>query len=144
MIHTVASSNVTVIIGETGSGKSTQIAPYLLDAAHADRNIADDARNERITRAEVKSLGGKMVNFWQTFCLLRASLPGPVAPGELEVCHKLKNLLEDGQVVTEQVVHDIMMLFPEDLIQSNKRVKALVALLQRTAEDVDVENVMTF
>ena len=103
-----------------------------------------DARNERITRAEVKSLGGKMVNFWQTFCLLRASLPGPVAPGELEVCHKLKNLLEDGQVVTEQVVHDIMMLFPEDLIQSNKRVKALVALLQRTAEDVDVENVMTF
>ena len=69
-------------------------------------------------------------------------MPGPVAPGELEMCHKLKTMLEDGQVVTEQIVHDMMMLFHETVLESNQRIKALVALLREAAEDVDVEAVM--
>ena len=35
VLEAVAGHNVTVIVGETGSGKSTQIAPYLLDTLHS-------------------------------------------------------------------------------------------------------------
>eukprot|EP00946_MAST-07B_sp_MAST-7B-sp1_P003002 g3002.t1 len=102
-----------------------------------------EARNDIITQREIKSLGNKMVNFWQTFCLLRASMPGPVAPGEVEMCRKLKTFLEDGQVVTEQIVHDLLIIIDKSVLQTNTRMKALARLLRRAAENVGMQNVLS-
>ena len=82
-------------------------------------------------------LGSDMVDFWHRFCLLRASMQGQSSAGEDALSSKLKELLEDGECVTEQVVHDLMMLLERGFEATNPRLKKIVTALRAEAERSD-------
>eukprot|EP00946_MAST-07B_sp_MAST-7B-sp1_P005113 g5113.t1 len=62
---------------------------------------------------------------------------------EVEMCRKLKSFLEDGQFMTEQIVHDLLLILDENVLQTNTRLKALAQLLRRAAEDVGMNNMLS-
>ena len=93
-----------------------------------------DARIERRTKEEVQALGDDMVKFWHRFCLQRAHLRGTPAPGELMLVLRLKTLLEDGDKITEQVVHDMMMMAEKSGTAKHPRLILLLKVLRKQAE----------
>ena len=93
-----------------------------------------EARIERRTKEEVKSLGDNVVKFWHHFCLERANLPGNPAPGENMLVLRLKTLLEDGDSITEQVVHDMLMMADKSGNGKHPRLKKLLSCLRTQAK----------
>lgn len=93
-----------------------------------------ETRIERRTNDEIQSLGTAMVTFWSQFCLLRATLPGLPAAGELVLVRTLKALLEDGDNITEQVVHDMMVMLEASGDPKHPRLMALLKAMRKQVE----------
>ena len=75
-----------------------------------------------------------MVQFWHRFCLTRANLPGTVAPGEIALVRGIKALLEDGKTITEQVVHETMVMLDKNTYSKHPRIQKLIKVLTKQTE----------
>jgi hypothetical protein len=96
-----------------------------------------ETRIERKTKEEIKTLGDGIVKFWHHFCLARASLTGKPAPGELELVGSIKDLLESGKQITEQVVHDMMVMMDKKSGLKHPRIKKLLKMLEKQTNQTE-------